>query len=442
MARKPAGEVVENESVEELLAGKRPKKVTLARLEELIRIWPDHAGTKIYCYRLNNPKIDLSLVPGNKGTNIAMMQAPYPVDLRQWFVDNHGGGVFEIKFNDTNQPHAQIVVCLVEIPWSEAEPIVDVRTIVRGPVESEQLITKWLNEGKITKDQAGNLKPGAGSAAAGPAAPGDNTPQSVIELMTHTYKKSFDMAIQQNDPMKMLALLKEIQGDKPAGPDLMQLVTLIKTLQPQGSDPMMMELLREMREDRKLLMDRLLTAPEKPGGLSQMKELMEFVGVMREEFGVATPAAAKAPGFLESLAKYAPAFAPIVAPAVMRLLTPAGMTDAPAIAATAANPAQPAAPPSPAVTNAAAEGNRRLAALILQCLERELDGADLATTINLQYGEEAYDALKETGKEGMIAGIQANAPEFWERLAPRAADLDKLLTEFMAAYEDPQAPHV
>lgn len=445
MARKAPQTSPETESIEELLAGKRPRKVSLQRLEELLRTWPDHAGTKLYCYRLK-PEIDLSRI-GKTGSNIGIMQAVYPDDLRKWFLSMHGGGLYELKFNDLNEAHSPIAVTQLEIPISEGEPILDVRTLVRGPVETEQLIQKWLNEGKITKDQAGELHPaapGASPQAAHTAAAGDGTPASVIDLMNHTYKSMFDQAMRQNDPVAMAKLMKELKGD---GMDLPTMLALFQQLQPK-ENPMMamfMNMMLEMQKQtsaiNQMLMQRLLEKPEasaQPGGLSAMKEMVEFVSLMRDEFGVATPVA-KASGFMDQLAKFAPAFTPILAPAVMKLLTPAGPADI-AAPASPANPAAPAQQPSDAAAQAHQQANRRLATLMLNCLDRNLDGNDLATTINLQWGEEAYDGLKAFGRDGIVNSIQSAAPDLWEQMAARAEQVNTLLDEFLTAFDEAEAP--
>jgi len=306
MARKAAESNPETESIEQLLAGKRPKRVTPERLEQLLRDWPDHAGTKLYCYRIR-PEVDFSQVSGKKGTNVAILMAPFPEDLRSWFIENHGGGKYEIKFNDANQPFTNIVTCFIDIPNSEADPILDVRTLVRGGNENEQLIQKWLNDGTIAKDAVGQLMPAA--TAAGHAQPaGDGTPQSVIDLMTHTYKKSFDMAIQQNDPMKMLEVLNQIKGEN-KGLDLPMLVMLIKALQPPPPPPApppdtsVAIMLKSLSDQNTLLLTKLLEPkPENSGsGLSQVKELLEVMGTMRDELAPLARGARGGGGWQETL---------------------------------------------------------------------------------------------------------------------------------------------
>jgi len=438
MARAAAKTNPETESIEQLLEGRRPKKVTVARLEQLIRDWPDHAGTKLYCYRLK-PEIDFGQI-NKKGTNIAILNAPFPEDLRQWFLENHGSGKFDLKFTDSNQAYNQIVNTQIEIPISEADPILDVRTLVRGNVENEQLIQKWVNQGKITLNDVGQATAaGPGAQSAGAAAHNDQMPAAMADTMSHVFKKAFDLAVQQNDPSKMFELFKSMQGEKTSMADM---IALVKAMQPTApaTDPTMLQFLKMMGDQNTVLMQKLLNnEPAKAANpIGDFKSMVEAVSEIRDMFPAAGSSRGGSSGWLEALKAIAPAIAPALAPLAMRFMAPQSAPPLPPGAPTAREPAapQPAAPQPAAdpVQIQMQQGNRQLGSLIVSCLQRNLSGEDLASTINVQFGDEAYEAIKAMGADQIKENLRQHAPDLWAKIEPHAAALDELLADFLTAY--------
>lgn len=395
--------------IAEILAGKRPQKVAPEEFKALLSDYKNHAGTKVYTYRVD-PPINQKVV-GIEGSNINISQTPYPDDLRAWLKAMHGGGKYELKFNDHNLDYAPIAVTYIEVPLSECDPILDVRVLVRGKPHVEQLIQKWVNEKKCFLDANGQAQPLTGAGAQELHVHQPNPADAVThDVMSYGLKKALDMAMEKDNPLDLMRAMKEMGG---------------------GSDSMlmfMMQLQKQQHEMNMMMMQRMFAdKPAERNAFADMEAAIAFAERLRKIGGGRAPAP-EPQTWMDKVAPFVPALAPAIDSIAQRLM---GGEAQPA------KPAQVQPSPEAVQMERMRAANQQIARIIHNCYRNDQDGGDMATAVELLFGQEGYAALCDLGADGIKKDLQVYAPEAWAQLnQPR---LDQLLSQFIHAYDDEPA---
>lgn len=408
-----------NDWLQELIDGKRPRRMELEEFERLLAEYPNHAGTIIYVYRVD-PPIDQSLI-GLDGSNIHKLQHPYPANLREFLKTFHGGGRYSLKFNDMNLEWNQVATTLIEIPLSEADPILDVRVLKRGKPHVEQLIQKWVQAGKVYLDKNGMALPvNAASPPEVHVHESNPADQSAMDVMSYGFKKAFDIAVQGNDPLRMISAIKELMPPPP---------------QPDASVTV---LLKTVMETNTLLLSKLLdqkpAAPPDP--MASLDAVLNVAERLRKLGGRGSHAA----DWTEKLANVLTPLGPAIGTLAQRILDSGPPPQASGAAPGQAAPGAALPPASDAAIERKHAANRQLAGMILNVIRRGQSGADLATAIDVMFGPETYDSLAQLGAEGLKQELATYAPAEWQELNAQASALDAVLKEFLEAFGEEEEP--
>lgn len=413
--------------IAEIMDGKRPKKLDLETFEKLLQVYPSHAGTVIYVYRVD-PPIDQAVI-GIEGSNIHKLQHPFPADFRQWAKGLHGGGKYELKFNDANLPFGPVATTFVEVPIEEVDPIIDVRTLKRGKPHVEQLVKKWLMEKKIVQDKEGNLLPIGASGAPAELHVHEEDPaqKSAIDLMSHSYRRALDVAIGNNDPLKWFELARSLSSPAQQGGGDSQLIMLV---------------LQQMMQQNTMLMQKVMER-ENPGG--DPMRVMDRMLAMFDRLSERIDKTGKEEGWADTLAKIAPSVATMVGPWFeSKAVHNSGLVPD----AQLPNGGKPADTPKPASNEPSQEESMRrgvdaLAQMILRCMDRSLNGSALATTIVTTQSTEAYYEWRSMGAEGLQKAFEHFSPERWKLMQQRPSEVKEFIEEFLSAFdEEREAAHV
>lgn len=383
----------------------------------------------LYIFRLK-PQCDKTL-SGRRYKYIDKLEHPLPSDLYGYLKMAHGGGEYQLMLNAKHRVPTAVADCLYEVPLTEAEPIIDIKELVRGNPLSEQLIRKWKKDGRVIENAAGELEWAAGAAASAAttaAAAGSNA--LTDRIMIKAVDRLFD-GEKQSSTTELLAIMKEAREQAAAagGGNDMLLTYVMKSL--ETSEKRNAELMRDLMErDRK---------QQPSGGLA---ETVQTLKTLSENFGIQTGAATSqhwAVALVEQLAKAAP---PLIGTIMLMRggLTPGGQPmqqQAPVPAA----PGQAPAPPAPPADNPQMREIRRLAERVLAMLDEERPGDEFAFSMVDMMGRPIYDNLVQAGKETISATLRS-FPDLAPAFDARAAKLETFLDEFVNAYkeDEPEDP--
>lgn len=411
----------------------------------LYRLWPIISRTPAYIDKLAEPPADPTAF------------------LRTW-----GTGEYELMLTDLDKPKGG-QLCKARFKFSQSydefPPVLDAIDLDVGRKENASYITWARSKGllKMPGEQTSNAGNDAATAALAAgfqtllaevrSKKTDDSGMSAAvpklsEMFAHANKASVDMVIaqaKQNDPE---GLLKLFTG----------LLALIQPAKPAGDDSFMKFLLGELSAERQAnreLMSKLLEPkqPHSPGnGLSQVRDMVETIGAMKEIFGAGTGTGSGqwwemlAP-HVGDLVSAAGKFGDALKFTAQRGAAQAAQTQ-PATGLTPGMPpdpmAQPAAPmpnPQPQETQMPVELMQFFQAAatpFLSFLRNNQRGDDLAAYLfegGVLDGL-SFEKIKAIGKDQILAMLK-NSPA-WALLSGAETRLIEFLDEFLAY--DPAAP--
>ena len=409
--------------------------LSLPDFTKIVKDYPDHTATVLYLYRLK-PKINRKLI-GIKFNYIERLRHPYPEDFVKYIRSLHGGGEYEIDLADSKKDPAPVSKTFLTIPVEDCDPIIqNPAELVRGEAYTEQLVTRWRAEGKVIVKEDGTLaagQPGTTITQQGDIAnrlldrleknEGQQN-NAVVDVMAQGMGKVLQTSLEMMNPMKMLETMKDLT--KGGG----------------GSDQLMLMVMQQQMQQNTMLMQKVMER-ENPG--SDPMRVMDRMLAMFDRLSERLDKGGKEETWAETLAKIAPSVATMVGPWFeSKAVHGSGLVPD----AQLPNNGKTADPPKPASNEPSAEDNMRrgvdaLAQMILRCMDRNLNGSALATTIVTTQSSEAYYEWRSMGMEGLQKTFEHFAPERWKVMQQRPSDFKEFIEEFLTAFdEEREASHV
>jgi hypothetical protein len=409
--------------------------LSLTDFTKTVKNYPDTTGAVLYFYRLK-PKINRKLV-GIKFKYIERMTPPFPEDFIRYLRSTHGGGEYEIHMTDAKKVPAPVCRAQIIVPLEDCDPIIqNPAELVRGEAYTEQLIARWRAEGKVIVKEDGTLAAGQ---------PGSTVTQqsdianrlldrlektegqqnnAVVDVMAQGMGRVLQTSLEMMNPMKMLETMRDMA--KGGG----------------GDSQLMMVVLQQMMQQNTLLMQKIMER-ENPGG--DPMRVMDRMLSMFDRLSERIEKGGKEDGWADTLVKIAPSVATMVGPWIeSKAANHSGLVPD----AQLPNGGKPAGSSIPATNEPPQEENMRrgvdaLAHMILRCMDRNLNGSALATTIVTTQSTEAYYEWRSMGAEGLQKAFEHFAPERWKLMQQRPAEIKEFLGEFLTAFdEERETAHV
>jgi hypothetical protein len=446
----------------------------------------DWARWVLYAYR-RFPVIDKKKLDPKAATNID--KVTHAIDDR-YLLRTHGSGEYALMLTDADRPKGSRCIAKTDVSLNDPDwpPVIDVAELVIGHPQNRSYEARLKAEHKHPEqqmEQATNQKDPMlamvntlmNRVLAEP--PGQN---HALNLVTAAYTTAMQNAIGQNDPTKIISVLKELQtamGPRGGGELATILPVIVSIIQSSNQQT------EAVRNQQLQLMQQVITsfaskppaaAPNPATGsvLNQITELATTVQTLQGMGlfggGAAAPAAETGSSWVGPLIQ---SFAPIVGQLLqmgMAALARRGQPEAAAAAPGAPPPPgvtssqlhntyyppQAAAPPpgtsvpppvytppppQPAAAEPAAPGmSQQELAMVFEfgdrlasALHREQGGADFAEGMASWYGIGAYEQVQSLGLEGILTKLQS-VPQVWGKLAAGEKRLRLFLQDFLTAF--------
>lgn len=410
------------------------------RFLQMLSAYPDTAGTNIYINRLE-PQIDRRLV-GIQNKYIEKLTPPFFATW-DYVVKMHGGGKYQVFFSDGKQDDARIANTIVEFSLVDQEPILNASELVRGNPQNEQLIQRWIAQGKVIQTEEGRIVNAPQGGMQGvdsksvlqfaekqieAARHQGGSDSQVVDVIAAGAKKMVETAMEMNKPM-----------------GIGEITNIAAALRPQDNSAVMMQMftamLQQTQQQNTQMMQLFMQQQQQP---KPENDVFGMIDRLTEKFGIAVPK--KENSAADSLMELAKPLLPVAALWIMTKINTGKKEDAPAgrpqrrIAAPSGQQEQAAPQAQAAPADAKSEDQtlydqtKRFALLVAHGIESGKAGWSLAERIDYDFGREVYDGIAGIGKEMIISTI-TTIPE----AAPRLQDRKKLETfvdEFLNAFND------
>jgi len=402
--------------------------LSLPDFTRTVKDYADHTATVLYLYR-QKPKINRKLI-GIKFNYIERLRHPYPEDFVKYIRSLHGGGEYEIDMADSKKDPAPVCKTFLTVPLEDCDPIIqNPAELVRGEAYTEQLIARWRAEGKVIVKEDGTLaagQPGTTATQQGDIAnrlldrlektEGQNQ-NAVVDVMAQGMGKVLQTSLEMMNPMKMLETMRDLA--KGGG----------------GDNQLMMLVLQQMMQQNTMLMQKFMER-ENPGG--DPMRVMDRMLSMFDRLSERIDKGGKDEDWADKLAKIAPSVVTMVAPYFEnKAVQNSGLVPD----AQLPNNGRPADSPKPASNESSEEEETRrgveaLAQMILRCMDRNLNGSALATTIVTTQSTENYYQWRSMGADGLQRAFEHFAPERWKVMQQRLANFKEFIEEFLTAFDE------
>ncbi len=409
------------------------KRINANEFWDLIKSYPNHDGSCLYVNRLF-PSITRQ-TSGYKHNYLEVLRDPYPE--QNYIFVKHGGGKYQLFFNDRNRTPNTVANTMMEMSIQEKEPLLNYIELNNIP-ENAPYLQALKVKGEIVIDEAGNIVPVNRGPKAGQAGEPHNLADAMdrkaqaaaIDVVADTSRKLVDYALAQNKPV-----------------DLVQLIGLFNQMQPKESP--IMPLVSALMTQNTALMQMLVEQKNQPAKeVSQVNGIDSAIGLidkLSDRFGFNVPKPADS-GWKEILAPFAPALVPFAQMFATRMMNEQVTPIRPIAGLPPPSPVQTHAqtrnnenPPTANQATATAEGDpamqqvRQLGNQVVSCLDRGITGDDLAVSIVTFYGQATYAQMATLGKENLLQGLRM-MPDIWQRLAPVQPQLDQFIEDFLNAF--------
>lgn len=408
--------------------------LSLTEFTKTVKNYPDTTGAVLYFYRLK-PKINRKLV-GIKFKYIERMTPPFPEDFVRYLRSTHGGGEYEIDLADNKKAPPPVCKAYITVPIEDCDPIIqNPAELVRGEAYTEQLIARWRAEGKVIVKEDGTLaagQPGTTATQQGDIAnrlldrlektEGQNQ-NAVVDVMAQGMGKVLQTSLEMMNPMKMLETMRDLA--KGGG----------------GDNQLMVLVLQQMMQQNTMLMQKMMER-ENPGG--DPMRVMDRMLSMFDRLSERIDKGGKDEDWADKLAKIAPSVVTMVAPYFENKAVQNSGLVPDAQLPNNSKPADSARPPSsePSQEEETRRGVEALAQMILRCMDRNLNGSALATTIVTTQSTENYYQWRSMGADGLQKAFEHFAPERWKLMQQRLANFKEFIDEFLTAFDEvPEEAH-
>lgn len=402
--------------------------LSLPDFTKTVKDYADHTATVLYLYR-QKPKINRKLI-GIKFNYIERLRHPYPEDFVKYIRSLHGGGEYEIDLADSKKNPAPVCKTFLTVPLEDCDPIIqNPAELVRGEAYTEQLIARWRAEGKVIVKEDGTLaagQPGTTATQQGDIAnrlldrlektEGQNQ-NAVVDVMAQGMGKVLQTSLEMMNPMKMLETMRDLAKGGGADNQLMVLV------------------LQQMMQQNTMLMQKMMER-ENPGG--DPMRVMDRMLSMFDRLSERIDKGGKDEDWADKLAKIAPSVVTMVAPYFENKAVQNSGLVPDAQLPNNSKPADSARPPSsePSQEEETRRGVEALAQMILRCMDRNLNGSALATTIVTTQNTETYYQWRSMGADGLQKAFEHFAPERWKLMQQRPSNLKEFIDEFLTAFDE------
>lgn len=386
----------------------------------------------LYINRLEPPvKKELS---GRRFTYIEKL-TELPADIYGHLKAIHGGGKYELLLNADNRRPNSVAKCILEVPLAEADPILDIRELVRGGPATEQLVRKWKQEGKVAELPTGELV----AIAPGQPAPGAPAQASTNQVFERFMARAVDQVFERQGSSigELVSVMREAreqakeQGGGNVATEMLLKFTLDQLAAAQQREANMVQQLFEIKTGRN-------TGRQSDG----LDVTVSTLKTLSETFGIQTNGGGNAPHWAVALVSELGKVAAPMLGAFMLMkqgITP-GMPTAPPSTPPAALPEQAGAAPAPPPqqVNPQLAEMHRFGARVLQLLDKDRPGDEFAMSLVDMMGDEAYERLKQAGAPTLTAALRS-FPDLAPEFDRRADKLQTFLQAFVTAFDEPEA---
>lgn len=366
---------------------------------------------------------------GRQYNYVEKIEHPLPADIYGHVKSLHGGGEYQLLLNAKARTPNCVAEMILDIPISEADPILDIRELVRGKPLAEQLIRRWKKDGKVQEVDGELFAVVPGQGPTGQQQTGGSS-AIADKIMSKAVDKMFDEP-KASSGAELIAAMREGRE---------QAKELIEAAAGKGGDSSMVTFLMSridnMEKSNLAMQERLFEAmTKKPAESSNLDTAFQLFDKVSEKFG--TGGQRSIVGEIgEAIGKFGP---PLIGAIMM--FRGGGM---PAALPAAASPqpgggAAPAAAPQQDPTmQRNIDQVRKLGRRVIVAIDQDKAGGDFAQSFVDMEGEEMYGAMVQAGVPTLIATLRTLpdlALEFDKE--PRPEKLNKFLQEFIAwANED------
>lgn len=376
-------------------------------LEALKELKPDEAPV-LYVYRAA-PKINRQL-SGKKGSQIDRLIPPMPADIPAYLRATHGGGVYDIWLNADNRDDTGICKGRVEIPTTEVDPILDPRELVRGDVQNEQLIQKWMLEGKVKQDSGGLIVFTNNSDREQPSK--DYATSRLVDVAIESMKNKEEKPNSMLEIIQVLTALQKAQPAAPAGPDMTNV--LMKMLDNQTAEA------NSLRAEIRALSTAKVSEADP---VDNAERMIAFAREMNPNSKPAGP-------------DWGQIIAGALAAATPFLMKFAGMANA--APAVAENPAAAPAPAAAAANATASADTERVLTAAIRAIVRGDSGADFAESFMDMWTEEHFQQLAAYGPVPLVHAISIHPLWLATPIESRGQDQpQKFIEQFITGEDEP-----
>lgn len=419
-------------------------RITPDQFLQLIGGYADTTGTNIYINRLS-PQIDRRLV--NIQTKYIEKLTPPFFNSWDYVLKMHGGGKYQVFFSDGKLSDARVANTIVEFPIVDHEPILNASELVRGTPENEQLIQRWIAQGKVIQTEEGrivNAPQGGGvtaidsksvlqfaekqiEAARTQRDHSSTDSSKIVEVMAEGAKKMVETAIEVNRPM-----------------GVSEIATIASALRPGDNSAVMMQMftamLAQTQQQNQQMMQLFMQQQQQP---KENPDVFTMIDRLTEKFGIAVPR--KESSATDSLVQLAKPLLPVAALWIMTKI-PAGKKEEPQqqqrprrIAATDnAEAKEPSAPQRSQQEQTLYDQTKQFAMLVAHGLANNKAGWALAERIDYDFGRDVYNGIASLGKDTIINTIVV-IPEAAAQLTRDRAKLEVFIDEFLHCFDEQDA---
>lgn len=360
---------------------------------------------------------------------IERIDFPLPSDLYGHIKRNHGGGEYQCLLNAKNRIPNCIGELIIDVPIAEADPILDVRELVRGNTLTEQLVRRWKKEGKIGETADGDLY----EISAGQPSPGAAPQVATSPIVDRVLTKAVDRMFDEPKATSGAELIAAMREGREQAKELIQASG--------GGDSKLLEFalnrISSLEERNIALQEKWFEAmSKKPAESSNLDTAFQLFDKVSEKFGTGGQRSLVSE-IGEALGKFGP---PLIG-AIMMFRGGGMPPGLPAAAASAPQPGAAPTAPQPSAQDLAMQRNidsvRKLGRRVIVAIDQDKDGGDFAQSFVDMEGEEMYAAMVQAGVPTLIATLRT-LPDLAIELdkEPRPEKLNKFLQEFVSANDE------
>jgi len=417
-ARKSAEDKAETDVVSDICSSvMAAQTLSPASFWQLLAEYPHREAASIYWYRLE-PVIDRTKT-GKSATNIGIWPLDDIAADETRLVNEHGSGKYRARLSDANRPgrNKEVANSVITIRDAERPPVVDLREIVPEARENRSYI-QGLRASRVPLPWEQEEKDMPQSVEGAAVQEMGALTRDLLEEVKQRHQAP------QKDPFELMLDAKKVFDS--AQPDNTGLVLKVAEMMTKAnsSSGKTTELMFGLLTT--LLTAQMKQTPATKSDLEQLKDLLGIANELRDSGsggGGWSNVAAAIPAMFSGAAQV---MGQVVA--LKQMAASGGVADVP----------HPAGAPVPAVVNRSTGDQQEMnIAKLMQLGERAiqafrdgLSGEEFAAAVYI-LEPQLYEVLAGMGKS-QIMGIMQSQPAVWAQLAPRQAEVETFIDEFLA----------